>query len=384
MQPRRGRAMHDTVETNAVVIGASAAGLAVAACLQEREVGFVVLEAAAQVAAPWRTHYVRLHLHTPKSGSWLPGLKFDRSLPKYPARDDVVTYLEDYARHHRIEPRFGQRVSRVERSDHGWITATGSHEYRSDNVVIATGYAHTPNVPVWPGVADYQGSVLHSSEYADGSRWEGQRVLVVGFGNSAGEIAIDLVEHGAETEMSVRGPVNVVPRDLAGIPVLSFGILGRRLPTRLSDAAFAPLLRRAVGDLTKAGLEPLPYGPMTQIHHHGSIPLLDVGTMDLIRRGVITVRRGINRFTRDGVAFVDGSVGAFSAVVLGTGYRPNLGAFLGRDIMRRALDEDGVPLRSGVPSPLPGLYFCGFYVSPSGMLREIRLEALAIAAVIAG
>jgi indole-3-pyruvate monooxygenase len=87
--------------------------------------------------------------------------------------------------------------------------------------------------------------------------------LVVGFGNSGGEIAIDLWEHGARPSLAVRSPVNVIPRDLLGIPILAIGILQSKLPPRWADALNAPHLRVVMGDLTRYGLRKLPQGPIT-------------------------------------------------------------------------------------------------------------------------
>jgi cation diffusion facilitator CzcD-associated flavoprotein CzcO len=222
--------------------------------------------------------------------------------------------------------------------------------------------------------------VLHSSHYRDGEPYRGQNVLVVGFGNSGGEIAIDLWEHGARPSLAVRGPVNVIPRELFGIPILSIGILQRRLPPGLADALNRPLLALAVGDLTRYGLRPLPQGPLSQIHAQARIPLIDVGTLQLIKAGHIAVRPGLGEFTQHGVVYSDGSSGQFDAVILATGYRPRVNEFL--EGAAAVLDEHGTPRSSGARGPLPGLYFCGYYVSPTGMLREIGLEARRISAAI--
>jgi len=365
------------LNTNTVVIGASAAGLATAACLGKQGVDHLVLEKSDAVGTAWRNHYRRLHLHTPKSGSNLPHMKFAADLPRYPARGDVVDYLEGYASTYGIEPRFGETVTSVRHNDDGWVTATDGDTYSSRHVVVATGHTNTPFVPRWTGQDGYEGEILHSSEYLEGSKWRGESVLVVGFGNSACEIAIDLHEHGAKPQMSVRHPVNVVPRDILGVPVLQLGILASRFPPRLADVAFAPLIRATVGSLDGTGLEKLEYGPMTQIAQDKTVPLLDVGTVDLIRSDAVRVRPAIECFDPHGVTFADGSTGEFAAVVLGTGYRPNLGAFL--DVADQVLDAHGVPAQSGKETSLHGLYFCGFDVVPSGMLRQIGIEAKAIA-----
>lgn len=367
--------------TDTLVIGASAAGLAAAACLQQRGVPVEVLEASDSVGVTWRHHYDRLHLHTPKSSSALPGLPMPSWWPRYPSRDDVVRYLEKYAQVQGIHPHFGQRVTRVEQQDGGWVVTTADREWHATNVVIATGAARIPVRPSWPGMDDYQGDVLHSSEYRNGEPWRGKPAVVVGFGNSACEQAIDLVEHGAHPTLSVRSAVNVVKRDVFGVvPVLQLGILMRHLPPSLADAIGAPLVRLTVGDITALGLRKLPYGPNTQIARDRHIPLLDIGTIDLIRDGSITVRGDIDHFTTDGVVFADGTAQEAALVLLATGYRPGVEDFL--PAWSSVCDADGRPLVSGGRTSLPGLYFCGMYVAPSGMLREAGREAQRIARLI--
>src|SRR4029079_1978876 len=134
--------------------------------------------------------------------------------------------------------------------------------YAGANLVVATGANREPFSPAWPGLAAFRGRVVHSSQYQNGESFKNQAVLVVGFGNSGGEIAIDLWEHGARPTLAVRGPVNVIPRELFGIPVLAISIVLRKLPLRLADALNAPILRATVGDLTPYGLRRLPRGPM--------------------------------------------------------------------------------------------------------------------------
>ena len=370
------------MDTESLVVGASAAGLATAASLKQAGRAFEILEASDVVGDAWRHHYDRLHLHTPKSSSVLPGLKMPDTWPRYPARDQVVDYLERYRDHYDLQPRYGQRVTRLERRDGAWIATTGDREWRADTVVVATGHARRPVRPTWPGMESYTGKVLHSSEYHNGDPWQGRPVLVVGFGNSACEQAIDLVERGAQTHMSVRSPVNVIPRDIVGVvPILKVGILMRRLPPPVSDTLAWPIIRLTVGDIRKVGLRKLPYGPITQIAREQNVPVLDVGTMEHIRAGRITLHGGIARFTPEGVVFADGTELAADAVVLGTGFRPGLEEFLPE--WRTVCDDAGVPHESGRPTALPGLYFCGQYLSPGGMLREIGIEAQRIAAHIA-
>lgn len=369
------------VTTDTVIVGASAAGLAVGACLRRTDVPFVLLEQAQQVGAAWRRHYERLHLHTSRGLSGLPYWPMPRDYPRYPSRQQVVDYLEQYAAHFQLQPHFEQTVIDVRQGAESWETRTADTCYRSRHLVIATGYTRQPHMPTWPGQEAFAGPVLHSSAYRNGAPFRGGEVLVVGFGNSGGEIAIDLHEHGARPALAVRSAVNVVPRDLLGIPILGWGIALSLFPAPVADFLAAPLLRLSIGDLTRAGLRKLPYGPNTQMREHARIPLLDVGTMRLIRQGQVRLFPGIDHFVPEGVVFTDGRQAHFDAVVLATGYRPALADFLRP--AAEVTDAVGVPLVSGSEAALPGLYFCGFYASPTGMLREIGLEARRIAAAIA-
>ncbi|MFW6097840.1 MAG: flavin-containing monooxygenase [Chloroflexota bacterium] len=364
-----------------LIIGASAAGLAVARCLQRRSMSFVLLEKNHVVGGVWRKHYDRLHLHTSKGLSALPDRPFARDVPKYPARDQLVVYLEAYARDFDLAPRFGEEVVSVRPVEGGWQALTADNRYRASNVVIATGYARKPHRPTWPDMAIYGGELLHSSEYRSGAPFAGQKVLVAGCGNSGAEIALDLAEHGARPALAVRGPIHVVPRDLLGLPILTWSIVLSRFPPRVADFLSAPLIRLSVGDLSAYGLRRPPYGPLTQIAERGRIPVIDVGTVAAIKDGRISVYPGVERFTDEGVVFVDGQVAQFDAMILATGYCPALADFL--EDVDEVTDEHGVPRTSGEESDLPGLYFCGFYVSPAGMLHEIATEAPRIAGQIA-
>ena len=362
-----GREPESVVES--LIIGAGPAGLAVAACLTKCGASFDIVEQADSLGASWRRHYDRLHLHTDKDHSALPHLAFPEGTPRYPSRDQMVAYLEQYARHFGIAPRFAQRVQSVRYRDQMWVTTTPACVYFSKRVVVATGYNAVPHLPRWAGQENYRGRIFHSSEYRNGEPFRGQDVLVVGLGNSGGEIAIDLCERGARfVAVAVRGAVNIVPREILGVPVLTIAIALRTLPTRLADLLAAPLIRLTIGDISRLGFRKLPVGPITQIVTTSQVPLVDIGTLRLVREGRIKVFAGVRSFGEDSeVTFDDGSSRHFDAIILATGFRPALERFL------------------EVPAPgKPGLYFCGFRVSPTGMFRDIGLEARSIARDIVG
>ena len=371
------------VRVPVVVIGAGPAGLATAACLGRAGVEHVLLEQATEIGASWRKHYERLHLHTPKSISALPYLPYPRAAPRYPSRDDVVAYLEGYVTALGLRPHLGEAVTAIAAAQGGadtaWTVQTPRGGYRCRHVVVATGLARVPRLPDWPGRDDYRGELLHSARYRNGKAWRGRHVLVIGIGNSGGEIAVDLLEHGATPAISVRGPVNVIPRDVLGIPILSVGAMLRALPARLGDLLARPLVRLALGNVEALGLRPLPYGALMQVDRLGRVPLIDSGTIRQIRAGRIAVRPGVERFTAGGVRFAGGREEAFDAVVAATGFVPALGDTL-RD-PAELCGPTGLPA-DGALEPRPGLHLCGFRISTRGMLNQIRHDALAIARVI--
>jgi indole-3-pyruvate monooxygenase len=371
-----------SIDSDTIVIGAGPAGLAVGACLKRAGISCIILEQSDKVGSVWHRHYDRLHLHTDKKNSELPFLPYPKNYPRYPSRSQVIDYLESYAHNFPLDIRFRQQVISAHYENDQWEVQTQDNLYHASSLVIATGYNCEPFLPTWPNQDSFKGILMHSSQYKNGELFRGKKVLVVGFGNSGGEIALDLWEHGAQVGLAVRSAVNVIPRELLGIPILSIGIVESKLPPPLADAMNALILRAVIGDLTKYGLRKLPYGPIIQMKFHSRIPLIDVGTVKLIKNGQIIVYDGIKEFTEEEVIFSDGKKAQFDAVILATGYRPRVNAFL-TGISAAAYDQSGKPLSSGRQTSMPGLYFCGYCVAPTGMLREIGIEAAQISAAIA-
>lgn len=360
-----------TTPTPAVaIVGAGPAGLAVGACLRRRGIPVVQFEREALLASAWRRHYQRLHLHTHRSTSGLPHRPWPRSAPPYPSRDEVVAYLEEYARHFDLAVRMQTPVRFIHAEGDGWSVHTDRATYRVRHVVVATGLNAVPHVPVWPGRERFGGRVLHAAEYRSGAAFRGQRVLVIGFGNSGAEIALDLHEHGAHPRVAIRGEVNLVPRTVSGLPVERIACLLERLPPSVADRLALGLRARLFGDLARHGVRLARTSPSVDVRVFGRVPVVDVGTVRLIRRGDLPVRPAVARFHEAGVVFEDGRAEGFDAVVLATGYRPSAAALFGA-------------AEQGLPPAGAGIHACGFAPSPGGMLRRIGREARAIAARIA-
>lgn len=364
--------------TPVLIVGASLSGLATAACLRRGGVAFTIIEKEGEIAAPWRRHYDRLHLHTNKRLSGLPFRKWGRSAPRYPSRLEVIEYLEEYRRAFDIQPHFQTEARSVRRFEDGWVTETASGSLESNYVVMATGAYGKPRKVSFLGQESFPGRVLHSYEYTTGAEFTGKRVLVVGFGNSACEIAMDLVEQGAAAvAMTVRSAVNVIPRDILGVPVLELSLLLRHLPPQLADRISAPLVRGVIGDVTRLGLERMPYGPIVQIVRDGKAPVLDIGIVQLIREGKVRIFGGMDRIEGAVVHFAGGRSEVFDAIVAGIGYERNFSQIV--DIEERRTSDLRVSADKQRYFGEDGLYFCGYWVSPTGQFREIARDAKRIA-----
>ncbi len=367
-----------------LIIGAGPAGLAVAGRLRMADSPFEVFEASHRVANAWHDHYDRLHLHTVKQLSHLPGAPFPDHFPTYVPRADLVSYYEAYAERFDIWPRFGTEVTRVEAAGSGWATVTADgRRFDARNVVIATGVNRIPNRPDFDGEETYTGDIIHSREYRNPHPFIGRRILVVGMGNTGAEIALDLSEHRVEVAISVRSPVNIVPRDVLGRPTQFTARTLSKLPDAVADRIGLVVRRLTVGDLTAFGIEAPELSPAAQLRERGRTPVIDVGTVAAIRSRQITVRPGISRFDSGSVRFTDGTCGEYDAIVLATGYRPALEPVL--DEPGELLDESGIPRHVVCSGRHAGLFFVGFdNHRPGGILGTVLDESEQVVSTIAG
>ncbi|XP_073120404.1 probable indole-3-pyruvate monooxygenase YUCCA4 [Henckelia pumila] len=346
-----------------VIVGAGPSGLAVAACLQENGVPCVILERSDCIASLWQQRtYERLKLHLPKQFCQLPLLDFPESFPKYPTKHQFISYLESYANHFSIEPRFRQAVSSADfdSATGFWRIRTGDSLYLSRWMIVATGENAEPNVPEIHGIERFRGPVLHTSVYKSGSEFQKQRVLVVGCGNSGMEVSLDLCRRNATPHMVVRNSVHILPREMFGISTFTIAMtLNKWLPLKIVDKFLLVVANFTLGNTDRLGLGRPKTGPIELKNATGKTPVLDVGALSYIKSGKIKVMEGVKEVTQNGAKFMNGQEKEFDSIILATGYKSNVPKWLeGSDFFTK----DGMP-----KTPFPngwkgenGMYVVGF------------------------
>lgn len=174
-----------------IVIGGGQAGLACGWHLQRQGLDFVILDAQESPGGNWRNYYDSLTLFSPARYSGLPGMAFPGDPGRYPLRDEVVEYLEQYSDHFQLPIKQKAQVVLVEREGTGFRVATADGQiFFSKAVVVATGAFSQPYIPEITGLQDFEGRVLHSASYARAQEFSGERVIVVGAANSAVQIGV--------------------------------------------------------------------------------------------------------------------------------------------------------------------------------------------------
>jgi len=362
--------MLDTVrEFPVIVVGGGASGLSAAAALSHMGIDAVVLEQDPELGGTWARRYDRLHLHTVRQFSGLAHFPIPSRYPAYLSRDDVVEYLREYARHFGLRVVTCAAVRRIrprDASSERWTVETVDGDvWHARVVVIATGQYRQPILPPWPGRESYGGRIAHSAAYTNATPYVGQRVLVVGAGNSGAEIATDLSDNGAAlVAISVRTAPPIVPRDPFGMPVQRTSILLSALPVWIANRLGRLTARVVLGDLTRYGMPKGEFAPYTTKR----IPLIDVGFVEALKRGRVQVRPALERLTPTGAVFADGTSESFDAIIAATGFTTGLESLV--DIPG-VLDDRGEPRgAAGEPTAHPGLYFIGFTHSLRGHLFE--------------
>ncbi|RUT95791.1 NAD(P)/FAD-dependent oxidoreductase [Mesorhizobium sp. USDA-HM6] len=368
----------------AIVIGAGAAGLAAAYALIEAGIATEILEREGRLAEPWHNRHENLHLNTHRDLSTLPGVSFPKGTPAFPHRSAVIRLFNDFAQTHRLPIAFGVIARDIEfRGDH-WLVRTSTGPRAARHVVIATGRDRQPFIPAWKGMKDFSGKIIHSADFGRAGNYAGQKVLVVGAGNSG----FDALNHlsGAETGqmwLSARNGPSLLPKRIGKIAVHRFSPVMASLPARLADAVMAATQRLVFGDLKKFGLPPAPSGGASRLGSDYTAIAADDGAVDAIKAGRIIVVPQVKEFRRDSVVLESGQAIAPDIVIAATGYRTGLETMVGK---LGVLDAKGVPLFNGAASDpkLPGLWFTGMRPSIRGCFANARIQGAAIAGRIAG
>jgi cation diffusion facilitator CzcD-associated flavoprotein CzcO len=351
-----------------VVVGAGPAGLASAAELRRNGIPALVIERSDTVASSWRARYDRLRLNSSRPFSKLPGTRYAPGTGMFPSRYELVGYLERYAQRNSLDVRFGTELERIDREGGEWVLRTSTGDIRTEQVIVASGYAHTKYVPDWPDKDSFGGPVIHSGEYRNPDAFRGSDVLVAGSGCSGMEIAYDLLEGGARrVRMAVRTSPNIIIRAPLGPLFARFVV---KLPTERADRVMRWVQRKEVGDLSEYGLPFPEEGIVSRLKRLGVAPsIVDKEVLEAIKARRIEMVAGVDSFDDTGVELSDGSRIEPDAIIAATGYRTGLEPVVGH---LGVLNERGVPQALGGAAAAPGLRFVGYIPRPAqiGLLGE--------------
>ena len=365
--------------SSTIIIGAGPAGLACAGALSKKGIPFQILEKSNSIAPSWVNHYDRLSLHTIKELSQLPHFPFPEEYPEYVPKNLLLEYYHKYCVHFNINPIFNTEVHTIKENEKGWqIDCKDGQIHTSNSIIICTGFNRIPNIPSWVGKESYAGPIIHSKDYKNSEQLPGNSVLVIGMGNSGAEIALDLSLNHKQVDLSVRGPVNIVPRDFLGNPTQKTAKKLAALPTFIGDRIGRMVQFLSMGNLRKYGLRPSKLFPAQQLREYGKTPVIDLGTVGQIKKGVIQVRPEIDKFDEENIHFKDSSFKSYDHVIMATGYHSKVEEFA--PFVKNHLNNHGHPenliLRKDENKQA---CFVGFNAYASGLLESIHEQAIEVA-----
>ena len=367
------------------IIGAGSSGITMAQVLKARGVAFDCFEAGSGVGGNWRfgndnemsSAYESLHINTSRQMMEYAAYPMPESLPDYPDHRQIAQYFDDFVDHFGLRDAitFRTEVTRVVPVDGGqdmsWEVTVRSRDgdepetrsYR--HVVVANGHHWDPRwpEPSFPGAVSFPGEQLHAHYYRTPDPLVGKRVLVLGIGNSACDIAVESTRVAESTDLAMRRGAHILPKYMFGVPTdhLTDSPLVRA-PLKVQQTVMAGLLRLTQGKVTDYGL---PEPDHDVLHAH---PTVSQDLLNRLGHGDITVRPNIERFEGDKVFFVDGSSGEYDVVVYCTGYRVSF-PFLGETVV--GTEDNHVELYRRVVHPEhPGLYFLGL-IQPLGAIMPL-------------
>ncbi len=363
----------------ACIIGAGSSGITAAKALADRDIPFDCFERSDRVGGNWvfgnrngmSSSYSTLHINTSRERMEYADYPMPPSYPDFPRHDHIARYFEDYVEHFGLHERitFETGVEHAHpRADGVWeVTftgegAAGGSETRCyDALLVANGHHWNPRWPEPPIPGSFDGEQIHAHDYKEPSQLAGRRVVVVGMGNSAMDIAVDASYHALSTTLVARRGVHVVPKYILGRP-LDAGVRPSRVPFAWLLRGMQLLTRLTVGPMDRYGL-PLPDHRLGQAH-----PTVSSRILDRLAHGAIAVRPEIAELAGSRVRYADGTVQEADLIVYCTGYKITF-PFLDERLL--AAPENRLVLYKRLFSPAhPGLYFIGF-VQPWGAIMPI-------------
>lgn len=372
------------------IIGAGSSGVAVAKALRDKGLTFACFEKGSNVGGMWRYEndnglscaYRSLHIDTSRNNLGYPDFPIPADRPDFLSHRQMLAYLESYADRFGVRSgiAFNTEVTSVAKIAGGRWRVTTSDGVASDYraVVIANGHLWNPRWPSFPGTFD--GNSIHSSEYRTAEPFDDKNVLVVGIGNSAVDIAVDLCKRAKSVALSTRTGAYVMPKYMMGIPVdrwSAFFARKLKFPTLLTRMVMARLIYLAVGDQRRFGI-PRPKHPMWREHATLSQELLPY-----IGHGWIGIKPNVVKLDGDGIEFADGSRGQFDAVIYATGYKTTF-PFLDASLFSVTEGEVVDLYRRVTPPSQPGLFFAGLVQPIGATIPLVEVQARWIAAALAG
>jgi dimethylaniline monooxygenase (N-oxide forming) len=371
------------------IIGAGSSGVTVAKALHQRGIVFDCFEKGSGIGGMWRyendnglsSAYASLHIDTSRDNLGYSDFPIPKSLPDFLSHKQFLNYLEDYARHfdiHRLVT-FETEVRAVSQAPDGrWDVHLSTGEVQNyAKVIVANGHLSDPRTPVFPGI--FSGEAIHSHDYRTAAPFDGKSVLVVGLGNSAVDIAVDLARRARSVTMSTRRSAWIMPKYLMGYPIDKWSrFLSRRLglPTRLTRKIMSRLIRLGVGDQRRFGLR-APGHPMWREHATVSQELLPY-----LGHGWISMKSNISRLNGKEVEFEDGSRETFDAVIYATGYKITF-AFLDKAVFDPNTEATNLYRRMISPKH-PGLIFAGLLQPVGPTIPLVEIQGRWLAAVLSG
>jgi len=336
-----------------IVVGGGQSGLAAARALRELRMPAVILEASDRPAGSWPRYYDSLRLFSPAGYSSMPGMPFPGAPDRYPGRDEVAGYLERYAARLGVEIRTRTRVQTVRQDGREFIVVPDrGRTLRASGIVAASGSFSSPYRPSFPGEEGFTGGLSHVADYRNPAPYAGQRVIVVGAGDSAAQVANELAPVAAVT-LATRHPVRFLPQRLGGQDVHYW--------------------------LRESGFDTLPAEWLSKITG-GSVVTDSVGFQQTLAAGLVDRRPMFTALDGNQVVWSDGRREPVDAIILATGYRPSL------DYLRElgALDADAAPIHvRGISSTHVGLVYLGLEYQrsfASNTLRGVSADARAVIA----